>query len=336
MNDLRLTCTDLRYVTYQTTAENSEHHLIRIERSTLSLSRISTLWPNVNSIDSFSRFICLAARSFMLHFKKRKNSLRGCRFSMLLNQIIDSWMRNERYNSFFGLLVSTLLYHFGTHTHTTHGYWQFLPFKNDSNAWKWSEENRITLPKQTLTPSSSAGWVLGVCKGEKRSIFTYVEQRWVDGAMQPNYKLLQPIRSVCLFYSFSISFRPSFSSGCGCALQSFCYVVGYKDTHFSAPFHVGFRSLFYVDVCLISRDERFQCAQLDWKGRNWNHKQNEYRHTLMHTIDWFGRLNSLRFFLFTFQCVESFGRSVGRNVCVKKSWRLKKTTVNALRVAWLI
>lgn len=238
---------------------------------------------------------------------------------MLLNLIIDSWMRTERYNSFldywFRLYYITSAY---THTVIDNSYLS----KMCSNVWKWSEENRITLPKQTLTPSP-AGRVLCLCKGEKRSIFTYTREKKHTAYTQHRNDELTALCNLitsyysqldrCLFYSFSISFLPSFSSASMLSVFVVVRFFWYSHTHtciFRHLFMWALCSLFYVDVCLISRDERFEWTQLDWKERNRNYKQS---------IDTHDRLvRSFEFTLFSspFQCVESF--SVGRNVCEER------------------
>lgn len=122
MDDFRLIYTDLRNT--RTTAENSTYHLIRIERSTLSLFW-STLWTEmwIQSRSFFSIYLFGGNIIYILPFK---NSLRGRGFSMLLNQITNSWIRKKNRKVqfiFWTTGFDSLLYHF------IHTYWQFVPFK---------------------------------------------------------------------------------------------------------------------------------------------------------------------------------------------------------------
>lgn len=106
----------------------------------------------------------------------------------------------------------------------------------------------------------------------------------------------------CLFYSFSISFLPSFSSAgdvewSAAVRYNRLLLLLILTLHFSAPFHVG--SLLFVLCWRLSDFQR------------WTIRMNTVRlkaakselHSLTRTIDWFGRLNSL--FFSSIRCVES-------------------------------
>lgn len=98
------------------------------------------------------------------------------------------------------------------------------------------EKNNQKIYYWTLAPIN---WTL--CAKARKFYLQKIEKRWVDGAMQPNYKLLQPIRSVSFLYRHSISFIFQLVFVCCARYTSYTWL-----THFSAPFHVAFALCFML------------------------------------------------------------------------------------------
>lgn len=139
---------------------------------------------------------------------------------------------------------------------------------------------------------------------EEKKLHRKTEKRWVDGAMQPNYKLLQPIRSVSFLWFFNFLSSIVFV-GCAswwCSMVVVCatsFVFLFVHTFFGT-FSCGFRSLFHVDVCLIFRDERIKWNWVRLKGAK---LELQTKYTFTHTQSMLSRLNSLFFFHCWYECV---------------------------------